>query len=427
MFTAEECLLLDYVVEAQERRFITVDEDRITYELREPRDYVWTDPEEWVRCACIAWLTIKAGYPPHRMGTEVVVPRREPSDSADVVVYRDDECKSPYLVVENKAAATSERQRLQGIEQGFGNANSLRAEYVLYDQYDESLAFDNTSKFPSMERDLNRLGPRDRLPQGYSTNQLVYRLVAGDPQSDIQAVDSIDLGNRVRRAHSTIWAGGLRDPLTAFDEWSKVLFAKVHDERTTVNGEPRQFQIALGESETVVASRIHTLFRQARQSDVSIFPAGIRIDLPDSVLVKMVEILQDASFVTSDIDAIGRAFESFFSTIFRGQLGQYFTMRQLARFIVAVVDVEPDNFVIDPTAGSGGFLLESLRYVNRKIEDRHAGQPELERRKYDFAMSNIHGIEIHSTLARILKINLLLHHDGHTNVEGARSCLVVRR
>ena len=32
-------------------------------------------------------------------------------------------------------------------------------------------------------------------------------------------------------------------------------------------------------------------------------------------------------------------------------------------------------------------------------------------------------MEIHATLARICKINLLLHQDGHTNVEGDRSCL----
>ena len=35
----------------------------------------------------------------------------------------------------------------------------------------------------------------------------------------------------------------------------------------------------------------------------------------------------------------------------------------------------------------------------------------------------MYGIEIHETLARICKINLLLHHDGHTNIEGDRSCL----
>lgn len=35
----------------------------------------------------------------------------------------------------------------------------------------------------------------------------------------------------------------------------------------------------------------------------------------------------------------------------------------------------------------------------------------------------MYGIEIHEILGRICKINLLLHHDGHTNIESDRSCL----
>jgi type I restriction enzyme M protein len=60
------------------------------------------------------------------------------------------------------------------------------------------------------------------------------------------------------------------------------------------------------------------------------------------------------------VDSIGRAFEEFFGSVFRGELGQYFTMRQLSRFTVAVLDISPTDYVLDPTAGSGGFLLEVL-------------------------------------------------------------------
>ena len=52
-----------------------------------------------------------------------------------------------------------------------------------------------------------------------------------------------------------------------------------------------------------------------------------------------------------------------------------------------------------------------------------AGQGNLARIKSDFAAQNVYGIEIHPTLARICKISLLLHHDGHTNIEADKSCL----
>ena len=38
-------------------------------------------------------------------------------------------------------------------------------------------------------------------------------------------------------------------------------------------------------------------------------------------------------------------------------------------------------------------------------------------------MNQVYGIEVHEILARICKINLLLHHDGHTNIEANRSVL----
>ena len=98
-------------------------------------------------------------------------------------------------------------------------------------------------------------------------------------------------------------------------------------------------------------------------------------------------------------------------------------MRQIARFTVAAVDIQPQDYVIDPTAGSGGFLLEALLQGWHRIERDFSGQTEIDRKKYDFAMHHVYGIEIHEILGRILKINLLLHHDGHTNVEGDRSCL----
>jgi type I restriction enzyme M protein len=104
-------------------------------------------------------------------------------------------------------------------------------------------------------------------------------------------------------------------------------------------------------------------------------------------------------------------------------LGQYFTMRQIARFTVAMLEIDPEDYCLDPTAGSGGFLLEVLLQVWHGIDRDFAGSRQQERIKNDFALDKVFGIEIHDVLARICKINLLLHHDGHTNIEGDRSCL----
>lgn len=421
--TRDEVLAQPAVQEAIARGFIVVRENRITYKLNREREYNWADPEEWVRCAMVAFLIIERDYSPKRLDLEVQVPRRVPNDWADIVIFRDDRARDPYLIVECKASGQNTIDRNQGIEQGIGNAHSLRAPLALYTEWTTSILFDTSDAYLAMERTQNRRGDQNRVPAQYSDTSPKYAFIAKEPGSDISPADSRKLENKVRRTHSIIWSGGKRDPLTSFDEWSKLLFAKVHDERTTPNGQPRRFQVGSGESATAVANRVHQLFLAAADQDKTIFPEGTRIMLPDDKIAEVVSVLQDVSIIDTDTDTIGRAFEHFFGSVFRGELGQYFTMRQVARFTVAALDLKHTDYIIDPTAGSGGFLLESLLQGWHAIDRDFAGQSELDRKKYDFAMHRVYGIEIHEILARILKINLLLHHDGHTNIEGDRSCL----
>jgi type I restriction enzyme M protein len=289
----------------------------------------------------------------------------------------------------------------------------------LVDRNRESILFDIHHSQPT-ERLSNRLGSREMLESNYNMAQR-FRLVA-NTESDIQAIDPRSLENRVRRAHAAIWAGGKRDPLTAFDEWSKLLFAKIWDERHTPNGKPREMQVAANESQTMTASRIRQRFREARRGDPTVF-LDDRIMLPDDKVVEVVRLIEEIGFTLCGLDALGTAFERFFGSIFRGDLGQYFTPRELARFVCAVIEPKDTDYVLDPTVGSGGFLLETLIQVWHWLDDNYAGQPDAERRKIDFALHHLYGIEINATLGRVCKTNLVIHKDGHTNIESERSCL----
>ena len=420
--SGQEVLANEFVAEGVRRGFISIADNRVTYHLNQQRAYDWTNPEELVRVHTIAWLVIARDYPTNRIRTEVTVPHRTPNDFAGIVVYRDNQCREPYLVVENQANGRAADQRDQAIEQLFGNANSLCAPLGLYDEGDTSSCFD-VGGFPPAERTASRLGDRNAVPRQYGETP-EFAHIAGQP-GDIVPVDVPTLGSRIRRAHHIIWAGDRRDPLLALNGWSKLLFAKVIDERATPAGQPRRFQFGTRETSAAVANRVHELFREATRTDPAVFPPNSRLDLPEGEIADVVQCLQSVSFTRTDVDVIGRAFEEFFSSVFRGELGQYFTMRQLARFTVAALDISPTDYVLDPTAGTGGFLLEALLQTWRRMDEQSAGQPEgvREQLKTDFALTHVHGIEIHEILARICKINLLLHHGGHTNIEAERSCL----
>ena len=120
----------------------------MVYCCRRQHEQNWADPEEKVRAAVFAWLILEREYPTDGIDVEVTVPRRTPGDDADIVVYEEGACRVPYLVVENKARGINERDASQAVEQAFGNANSLRARYALYDNADESRLFE-IANFPA--------------------------------------------------------------------------------------------------------------------------------------------------------------------------------------------------------------------------------------------------------------------------------------
>ncbi|HEX77108.1 MAG TPA: N-6 DNA methylase [Dehalococcoidia bacterium] len=414
----DESTQWDLIRRAAERGYLEIRDNRVRYICRRVYDDDFTDPEEPVRAAIYAWLILEREYPNTQIDVEVTVPRRIPADRADIVVYEDARCLQPYLVVETKERGIGPTELARAIEQAFGNANSIRAKYALFDNLDSSRLYD-VANFPPAERDANYLGPRENLPSEFG-RALEFRLIAGTP-ADIRSVSASDLENRVRRAHGMIWAGGMRDPLTAFNEWSKLIFAKVHDERHTPNGQPRRFQVGAGESAVRLGNRIRALYDEARIGDPSIFSEPI--SLPDDKIREVVRTFEEVGLTLMDVDALGAAFEAFFGTVFREELGQYFTPRPLVRFTVAMLMPQERDILLDPTAGTGGFLLEALFQVWKGIDKAYAGQPELERRKYDFARQRLYGIEVHPIVGRICQTNLLVHRDGHTNIEVGKTCL----
>lgn len=82
-----------------------------------------------------------------------------------------------------------------------------------------------------------------------------------------------------------------------------------------------------------------------------------------------------------------------------------------------MIDVEPGDFVIDPAVGSAGFLLHALESVRSKVDDyQDPGTEAHFRMWHDIATKQLFGIEINDEIARVAKMNMILHGDGHTNI-----------
>ena len=78
---------------------------------------------------------------------------------------------------------------------------------------------------------------------------------------------------------------------------------------------------------------------------------------------------------------------------------------------------EQDWDVLDPSCGSGGFLLHALDYMRNQAGDYYEkGTVDYFNYWHDFAAKHLFGIEINDEIARVAKMNMIVHDDGHTNV-----------
>jgi len=392
-----------------EKKLIEITEDKVRY-VSVGKIYKISDPEERVRAPYYVELITKYKYPKDRIDLEVEVPRRKPEDKADIVIYEDEEKKKPYIVVECKKDGISQSEIKQAIEQAFGNANSLAAKYTILVAGNIRIAFD-IAKFPPMERKRNIIAD---IPIRYG-KIVKFKYKKGDMNWELKEVSRDELLNKFQQCHDTLWEGGKRNPAEAFDEMSKLMFCKIHDERfLTSKGDYYSFQVGTHETVKEVSERVIKIYNDAQGIDPDVFIDPIKAEYP--IIYSVIEILQGISLSKTDLDAKGVAFEHFLGAVFRGEMGQYFTPRTIVEFMVEFLEPNIHDLLIDPACGSGGFLIYTLDKVKRDLEESLEPQDARDRWK-DFALKQVFGIEINSQLARVSMMNMIIHEDGHTNIE----------
>jgi type I restriction enzyme M protein len=142
----------------------------------------------------------------------------------------------------------------------------------------------------------------------------------------------------------------------------------------------------------------------------------------------VVSHLESINLSKTDLDTKGLAFEQFMDGFFKGDFGQYFTPREIIEFAVHMMQPSNEELVLDPACGSGGFLLHVLDAVRREAGMYwDEGTEEHYKHWHDFAQKRLFGIEINEEIARVAKMNMIIHDDGHTNVIGADALGPVKR
>ena len=117
--------------------------------------------------------------------------------------------------------------------------------------------------------------------------------------------------------------------------------------------------------------------------------------------------LQSISLLNSSQDAKGLAFQKFLSHHEKDGRGQFFTPEPVIDFCVEILQPKPNETIIDPACGSGGFLMTALKYLQRNNKNLNTSE---------IVSNHLFGLDINKSIARIAKMKLLLESNGKTNI-----------
>jgi len=301
-----------------------------------------------------------------------------------------------------------------------GYARNLGAEYYFWSDGDE-VKFFRTSPYPKKSTSVGN------IPYWMEKKPVHAKLPKEHKLPPFRSAQ--ELSGVMATCHDLIWAKQGHDPAKAFDELCKLLFLKLYDERETPNF--YEFVVMGNETPKETASRLRELFDKAKTSyryrDVfeSKFtkPENIVLELDDFTIWQLVQQLQSYNLVetTENIkgaDIKGYVFEEMVGSTFRGELGQFFTPRTIVEFMVKMLDPSEHDRIIDPACGSAGFLIMCIRHVKDRIrrEMPNLGFDEVKDKIRFFAEHNLFGTDINDRMARVAKMNMIMHGDGHSGI-----------
>ena len=167
-------------------------------------------------------LILDYKYPVERIRQFVTVQMGVSKKQADIIIYNDDACLSPYIIVECKHQEITDLEFKQAVDQAFSYAVAEGALYVwvtsgIADEY----FLVNKGKTKARKTKTN-------IPKfGFDTTS-EFNFIKGS-HSDLITVKQDDLTRIFKQAHNTLWGGGELNPSEAFDDVRRQLPWPVRD------------------------------------------------------------------------------------------------------------------------------------------------------------------------------------------------------
>ena len=362
--------------------------------------FVWDDkkqkgkPEEIIRQLWLHKLRTHYGYSLERINTEwsIHFGREVHKKAVDIVVFKKDNI-TPLIMIEVKAPTES-----KGIEQlkSYLNADGTeigvwsngQTRLILYRPYPKN--FDDTlPDLPSADQTIDDLLESRKTYFDYT-----------EPTSDLKAV--IDSMQELVLANAGV---------DVFNEVFKLIYAKLYDEtEAKLNRADNEVHFRKYRDPEKTYRVINDLFKHAIKKWPGTFYEQENISLKPDHLSIVVGDIEKVRLFGSDLSIIDEAFEYLIPEVAKGKKGQYFTPRHVINMAVQMLDPKPDEYLIDPAAGSGGFLIGAMYH----IRDQHLRKSDEAMREY--AKEYIWGMDFADEISKVSRALMLIAGDGRSHL-----------
>ena len=372
--------------------------------------------------------------------------RRKELYKPDYVLYKN---KKPAIVVEAKATNENVDEFIyQGsgycllLNQEYKNENPIKF-FILSNgiitklfKWDENRPI-MTLKFEDF---LDSSGKYKKFMDLISSDKLKELVDVEEFEFEKAKPEEID--GIFRACHNLIWKKETISPTDAFYEFCKLFFIKLNQDKN-IHKEyiSKGLEVPLDKFEfseqwidrqggvnpvnsILFHEQLLPFLKKEREekNKKRIFEDNEKIDLQSATIKEVVKLLQNIDFYGIDEDLNGRMFETFLSSTVRGKdLGQFFTPRNVVKFMVklANINVSKDKIdkIFDGCSGSGGFLIDAMADIVNKINDmKSLTNKEKEKLQEKIYHENIYGSEKSLKNSRVTRMNLWFHGDGSSNV-----------
>ena len=248
-----------------------------------------------------------------------------------------------------------------------------------------------------------------------------------------------ELRSKVDKIWETFWTGGITNPLEVIEQFTYLLFIKGLDDKEIIK---ENDAILLGidfdrtfpedkqnlrwskfknfEAETMyetVANEVFPFIKNLHTNKDSAYAkymgdAIFKIPTP-LMLSKIIDGIDNID-MDENKDTKGDLYEYLLSKVATaGTNGQFRTPRHIIDMIVKLMKPTPEDIIVDPAAGSAGFLVSSQGY----LRENHADLFLVQGLKEHFNNDMFYGFDMDRTMLRIGAMNMMLHGVDNPNIE----------